>query len=83
MEVAVRIRPGFGGRGVSPVAGVRGRGAGPGWEHACKRGWGSFHPAGFNFLVCDGSVHFIPETIDVDVFGQLATIAGGETASLP
>ena len=58
-------------------------GAGPGGEHACKRGWGSFHPGGLNFLFCDGSVHFLAETIDMETFGQLATIHGQELAKFP
>ncbi len=46
---------------------------------ACKVGWGSMHPGGINFAFCDGSVHFIRTTIDMELFCNLATIAGGET----
>ena len=56
---------------------------GPGGENPCKRGWGSFHSGGLNFLLCDGSVRFIGDTIDLNLFCNLATIAGGETAQLP
>jgi len=56
------------------VAGV----PGPDWEHACKRGWGSFHSGGLNFLKCDGSVKFMAQNVDLEVFGQSATKAGGE-----
>jgi prepilin-type N-terminal cleavage/methylation domain-containing protein/prepilin-type processing-associated H-X9-DG protein len=44
----------------------------------CKYGWGSFHPAGINFAMCDGSVRTIPTTINMQVFLALATIDGGE-----
>ncbi len=56
---------------------------GTGKEEPCRRGWGSFHAGGMNFAVCDGSVRFIPETIDIEVFAQLSTIGGGELAQMP
>jgi prepilin-type N-terminal cleavage/methylation domain-containing protein/prepilin-type processing-associated H-X9-DG protein len=42
--------------------------------------WGiyAFHPQGANVLLCDGSVHFVGETLDRDVFAGLVTKAGGE-----
>ena len=42
--------------------------------------WGiyAFHPHGANILLCDGSVHFVAETLDRDVFAGLVTKAGGE-----
>ena len=39
---------------------------------------GSFHPGGLLFVFCDGSVHFISETIDFDVYRNMATVADGE-----
>ena len=52
-------------------------------DNACKRGWGSLHPGGIEFALCDGSVHFLGKSIDREVFCQLATIHGAEgTASL-
>jgi prepilin-type N-terminal cleavage/methylation domain-containing protein/prepilin-type processing-associated H-X9-DG protein len=51
---------------------------GPEGEDPCKRSWGSLHPAGFNITMCDGSVQFISESIDIFVFGAMSTIAGGE-----
>jgi prepilin-type processing-associated H-X9-DG protein len=56
---------------------------GDGWSFPCRRGWGSAHRGGINFLMCDGSVHFIATSIDMDLFAQLATIDGGETVQLP
>jgi len=40
--------------------------------------FGSRHPGGAQFTFVDGSVHFIMETIDFQVYQDLATIAGGE-----
>lgn len=56
---------------------------GPGGNNPCKRGWGSFHPGGLQFALCDGSVRFIVETVDMDVLCNSATIAGGEATSIP
>jgi prepilin-type N-terminal cleavage/methylation domain-containing protein/prepilin-type processing-associated H-X9-DG protein len=41
--------------------------------------FGSEHSGGAQFVFCDGSVHFIPETISPDVFKALCTLAGKET----
>jgi prepilin-type N-terminal cleavage/methylation domain-containing protein/prepilin-type processing-associated H-X9-DG protein len=41
----------------------------------------SLHPAGCNFLFCDGSVRFVKETVNPNVFSYLATRAGGEVIS--
>ena len=51
-------------------------------DHACKRGWGSYHPGGIGFLLCDGSVQFILTDIDMNVWSGMATIAGNEQARL-
>jgi prepilin-type processing-associated H-X9-DG protein len=45
---------------------------------ACKRSWGSLHAGGFNTAMCDGSVQFTSESIDIFVFGAMSTIANGE-----
>ncbi len=49
----------------------------------CKRGWGSLHPGGLHFLFCDGSNRFVSLNIDMQLLVNAATIAGGETATLP
>lgn len=41
-------------------------------------GFWSLHPGGCQFLICDGSVRFLKETLDPQVFRALATRAGGE-----
>ena len=51
-------------------------------DNVCKRGWGSLHPSGFNVTMCDGSVQFISESIDIFMYGALSTIANGETIAL-
>ena len=56
---------------------------GPGGEIPCKRGWGGLHPGGLSFALCDGSVRFLSDSIDMALFCDLATIAGGEVAALP
>jgi hypothetical protein len=35
------------------------------------------------FLLCDGSVHFINETVEQRVYKALSTFAGGEAVELP
>ena len=43
----------------------------------------SDHPTGASFLLADGSVHFVAETIDMQVYRQLSTFADGIPANLP
>jgi len=47
-------------------------------DDVCKRSWGSLHPGGLNIAMCDGSVQFIPDSIDIFVLGAMSTIANGE-----
>ena len=41
--------------------------------------FGSRHPGGGNFLFADGHVSFLPQTLNLLTFQNLATIGGGET----
>jgi prepilin-type processing-associated H-X9-DG protein len=40
--------------------------------------WGSFHPGGVNFCYGDGSVSFLPDDLDLDVFVALGSRNGEE-----
>jgi hypothetical protein len=51
------------------------------WQHG--RGFKSLHPGGAQFAVADGSVHFVNESIDHNIYRWLSTRAGGESANLP
>jgi prepilin-type processing-associated H-X9-DG protein len=46
-------------------------------------GYKSMHPQGANFVMADGSVHFLNDTIEHRVFAALGSRAGGETVNLP
>lgn len=43
----------------------------------------SLHPAGAQFCLADGSVHFIKQSIDYALYRQLSTKADGETVQVP
>jgi prepilin-type N-terminal cleavage/methylation domain-containing protein len=47
------------------------------------RGAKSDHPRGINTVLCDGSVHFVGNAIDFNVYKCLFTRAGNEDAKLP
>jgi hypothetical protein len=51
---------------------------GAGDSNACKRGWGSFHTGGMNALNADGSVRFLRQTIDINIWIALGTMQNGE-----
>ncbi len=42
----------------------------------------SYHPGGVNVCLLDGSVQFVPDTLDGRIWRALGTIAGGETQNL-
>jgi prepilin-type N-terminal cleavage/methylation domain-containing protein len=56
---------------------------GLGGIQACSRGWGSFHPTIVQFLMCDGNVRPMNQSVDMTVFVNAATIAGREAGSAP
>jgi prepilin-type N-terminal cleavage/methylation domain-containing protein/prepilin-type processing-associated H-X9-DG protein len=52
-------------------------------DQPCKRSWGSNHTGGgLNFVMCDGSVRWVSYSADINVLAAMATIAGGESASM-
>ncbi|MDG2391158.1 MAG: DUF1559 domain-containing protein [Planctomycetaceae bacterium] len=46
-------------------------------------GWTSIHTGGAHAVMCDGSVRFFNENLDVSILKAVATRAGGETLTLP
>jgi prepilin-type processing-associated H-X9-DG protein/prepilin-type N-terminal cleavage/methylation domain-containing protein len=46
-------------------------------------GFGSWHSGGANFVFCDGSVHFLPDTMSFPVLQALSSINGSEVVNLP
>ncbi len=67
-------------------AGGIGRSLVAGWE-ACwndwpnQQGFSSLHVGGSQFALCDASVHFISQNIDLATYRNLATIQGGEVVA--
>jgi prepilin-type N-terminal cleavage/methylation domain-containing protein/prepilin-type processing-associated H-X9-DG protein len=53
----------------------------PYWMAA--RGFKSMHPGGAQFVMADGSVHFIQESIDHNMFRALGTRNGDEAVEVP
>jgi prepilin-type processing-associated H-X9-DG protein len=43
----------------------------------------SSHSGGANLIFADGSLQFISDTIELDIWRAIATIAGGETVASP
>ena len=52
------------------------------WQYACYT-FMSNHKGGCNFTMCDGSVQFLAETIDMPTYQGLATIDGNEPVEVP
>lgn len=46
-----------------------------------SHGFNSNHPGGVNFSLADGSVRFVPDTIDFNILLELSSISGRETTS--
>ncbi len=57
------------------VVGVREEDGGPTFAAVTAR---SFHPGGVHVLLADGSVRFVSDAIDGDLWRALGSIAGGE-----
>jgi prepilin-type processing-associated H-X9-DG protein len=55
---------------------------GQGGDNPCKRGFGSNHTRGLNFLFADGSVKWIKYTVDINMLAAMATVSGGEVADV-
>jgi prepilin-type N-terminal cleavage/methylation domain-containing protein/prepilin-type processing-associated H-X9-DG protein len=52
-------------------------------DQMCKRAFGSTHSNGINFCMADGSVRYISTSVDMNLLGNMATMAGGEPNLLP
>jgi prepilin-type N-terminal cleavage/methylation domain-containing protein/prepilin-type processing-associated H-X9-DG protein len=51
-------------------------------DQPCKRAINSGHTNGANFALGDGSVRFIPYSVDINALQAMATMAGGEVATV-
>ena len=52
-----------------------------GWDYYMDHAFSSRHPGGANFTMTDGSVRFISQNIDIRLFNNLGSKAGGEPTS--
>lgn len=52
-------------------------------QHESDLSFGSLHPGGAQFGMCDGSVQFISNTIDLNLYRNLAARNDGNAASIP
>lgn len=66
------------------VAECKSQGAPSGYtcQDARLNAWGSGHPAGANFVLCDGSTRFVSDSIATQTLAAYSTRAGDETLSL-
>lgn|GEM_PF-1151213 len=51
------------------------------WQNSF--GFYSYHPGGLHFAFADGSVRFIDDSIERNIYRAMSTIAGGEEITLP
>ncbi len=51
-------------------------------DQMCKRAFGSNHTSGLNFCLADGSVRFVSNSVEMNLLGAMATIAGAEVAQI-
>ena len=63
----------------SSVWGVNAADATENWWGGCN--WRSRHPGGANFVMVDGSVHFVEDTIDLVVLANLAARNDGNVGA--
>ncbi len=52
-------------------------------DYQNQNGFSSRHPGGASFAFADGSVHFLPDDIGLNVYRSFATIAGNELGFAP
>jgi prepilin-type N-terminal cleavage/methylation domain-containing protein len=52
------------------------------WDWPNNFCFSSGHTQGVQFVYCDGSVHFVPNSVSLTVYRAVATRAGGEIASI-
>ena len=53
------------------------------WSWQNNESFRSNHPGGLHFAFADGSVRFVREDIELEVYRALATIQGGEVVEGP
>ena len=53
----------------------------PNFKQAGADDYASRHSGGCNFLFCDGSIHFLRDSINPKIFSALSTRKGGEVVS--
>ena len=80
LQACKTSQPGAPGTRIVPGSQVEANGGG---GPSLASNFRSDHSGGGNFLMADGSVHFITEDINMLTYQQLSTMAGGEIAEIP
>jgi prepilin-type N-terminal cleavage/methylation domain-containing protein/prepilin-type processing-associated H-X9-DG protein len=83
----INAKPSANGQQTPPCIGaacedwLNGNGGYPGNGGSALGEWGfrSFHPGGANFVMADGTVHYISESVSKNIRAAISTPAGGET----